>query len=186
MSKREWERDSGMQRKVIKELVEKGAGKLTDKLINKITKFYGLAIRRHPDSVEEMKKEIWATFYHKCSSDQNPQHQNCPAGEDSCKYRKAEALGELHDFHHDKAPLTAQVQKAIKPVFEDLSRDELLTRCLGAESQNSNESLNSLIWTFAPKHIHSGTKIVQIATFLAVIIFNKGFEGILKVLDTMG
>jgi len=40
----------------------KGAGKLTDKLINELTKFYGLAIRRHSDSVEEMRKEIWATF----------------------------------------------------------------------------------------------------------------------------
>lgn len=43
----------------------KGPEKLTDKLICDLTKYYGLAIRRHPDSVEEMEKEIWATFFHK-------------------------------------------------------------------------------------------------------------------------
>lgn len=145
----------------------KGAGKLTDKLINELTKFYGLAIRRHTDSIVEMKKEIWATFYHKCSTDENPQHQNCPAGEVSwCKWRKAEAVGELHDFHHDKPPLTAETQKVIKSIYEDLTQDDLLIRCLGAETQNNNESINLLIWTFAPKHLHSGSKIVEIATFL--------------------
>lgn len=134
-----------------------------------------------------MKKEVWATYYHKCSSDKNPQHQFCPEGEDSwCKWRKAEAKNELDQFHHDKPPLIPEVQEAIKPVFEDLSKDELLIRCLGAETQNNNESLNSLIWTFAPKHLHSGPKIVEIASYLGVIIFNEGFEGVLEIMSIMG
>jgi len=54
---------------------------------------------------------------------------------------------------------------------------------LGAETQNNNESLNSLIWTFAPKHLHSGLKIVEIVTFLAVMIFNEGFQTILKTIS---
>lgn len=134
-----------------------------------------------------MKNEIWATFFHKCSTDQKPQHQNCPVGEDSwCKWRKAEAAGELRNFHHVKPALTAEVQEVIKPIYKDLTKDDLLIRCLGAETQNNNESINSLIWTFAPKHLHSGTKVVEIATFLAVIIFNEGFDGIAKVMETMG
>ncbi|XP_074114231.1 uncharacterized protein LOC141537255 [Cotesia typhae] len=36
----------------------KGEGKLTDKVINKLSLYYGLAIRRHPDSVENMKNAI--------------------------------------------------------------------------------------------------------------------------------
>ncbi|GIX99045.1 hypothetical protein CDAR_519051 [Caerostris darwini] len=51
--------------------------------------------------------------------------------------------------------------------------------------QNNNESLNSLIWTFAPKHIHAGPKTIEIATF-AVSIFNEGLIPILKILDVMG
>ena len=54
------------------------------------------------------------------------------------------------------------------------------------ETQNNNESLNSLIWTFAPKHIHPGTQTIQISTFVAVCIFNEGFIPILKILSVMG
>ena len=110
-----------------------------------------------------MKKEVCATFYHKCPSDTNTQHQYCPQGEDSwCKWRKAEANNELDQFHH-KPPLKPEVQDAIKPIFEDLSKDDLLIRCLEAETQNDNKTLNSLIWTIAPKHLHSGSKIVEIS-----------------------
>ena len=61
-----------------------------------------------------------------------------------------------------------------------------MERCLGSEIQNNNESLNLLIWTFAPKHIHAGTQTIQISTFLAVCIFNEGFIPILKILSVMG
>ncbi|KZC10036.1 hypothetical protein WN55_01787 [Dufourea novaeangliae] len=37
-----------------------GKGKLTDALIKKLTKYYGLAIRRNFNSVEDMKKAIMA------------------------------------------------------------------------------------------------------------------------------
>ena len=165
----------------------KGAGKLTDKVIAELTKYYGLAIRRNPNSVENMRKEIWATYYHKSSTDKKPRHQNCPSGESSwCKWRKAKATGSLDEYKHEKPPLSDKVLNILEPIYQELSRDDLLTRCIGAETQNNNESLNSLIWTLAPKHIHSGPKIVEIATFLAVIIFNEGFLPILKTMEIMG
>lgn len=43
----------------------KGLGskeKLTGKLIDELLVYYGLAIRRNKDSIEEMRKEIWATL----------------------------------------------------------------------------------------------------------------------------
>ena len=61
-----------------------------------------------------------------------------------------------------------------------------MERCLGSETQNTNESLNLLIWTFAPKHTHAGTQTIQISTFLAVCIFNEGFIHILKILSIIG
>ncbi|XP_011871660.1 PREDICTED: uncharacterized protein LOC105564118, partial [Vollenhovia emeryi] len=45
-----------------------GKGKLTDALIKKLTKYYGLAIRRNANSKDNMKKEIMATFYHLIST----------------------------------------------------------------------------------------------------------------------
>lgn len=165
----------------------KGAGKLTDKVIGELTTYYGLAIRRHPHSISEMKKAIWATYHHKSSTDENPQHIYCPPGSDSwCKWRRAEANGTLNSYTHEQAPLNDKILQLLKPIYEILSDDQLLERCLGAETQNNNESLNSLIWTFAPKHLHSGRKIIEIATFIAVSIFNQGFLPILKILSVMG
>jgi len=165
----------------------KGGGKLTDKVISELTTYYGLAIRRHSDSVEDMKKAIWATYFHKASTDNNPQHNNCPPGASSwCAYQKAAAEGTLDSFHHTYPPLNDKVLEVIKPIYEALSSDELLERCTGGETQNNNESFNSLLWTFAPKHIHSGAHTVEIANYLATCIFNQGFMYILKVMGLMG
>lgn len=60
-----------------------GKGKLTGKLIDELSIYYGLAIRRNSDSVEKMRNNIWATLYHKLSTDEKPQHDKCPIGEDS-------------------------------------------------------------------------------------------------------
>jgi len=39
-----------------------GKNKLTNKLIQKLTIYYGLAIRRHPDSVDDMYNAVWLYF----------------------------------------------------------------------------------------------------------------------------
>lgn len=57
-----------------------GRGKLTGKLIDELTIYYGLAIRRHCNSIEDMKKAILATLYHKISTNEKPQHHLCPEG----------------------------------------------------------------------------------------------------------
>jgi len=50
-------------------------------------------------------------------------------------------------------------------IFRLGSVSEFLERYLGVETQNNNENfLNSLIWTFAPKHFHSEAKVVKIAS----------------------
>lgn len=165
----------------------KGAGKLTDKVINELSLYYGLAIRRHPECVQSMKNEIWTTFYHKSSTNEKPQHKNCPTGSSSwCKWQRAAAENTLKGFVHEHPPLNDKVLKVIEPIYTSLSSDDLLHRCLGSETQNNNESLNSLIWTFAPKHIHAGTQTIQIATYLAVAIFNEGYLPILQIMKLMG
>lgn len=138
-----------------------GRGKLTAKLIDELSIYYGLAIRRHPDSVEDMRNEIWAILYHKISTDENPQHEKCPAGEDSwCSWQRARANNTLEEYSH-KPALPIEVFEAVKKIYEDLSAEDLLSRCLGAYTQNSNESFNSVVWTIAPKTISSGKRILD-------------------------
>ncbi|XP_076622851.1 uncharacterized protein LOC143342632 [Colletes latitarsis] len=145
-----------------------GKGKLTANLIDKLTTNYGLAIRRNCNSVIDMRNAIWATYNHKCSTDDNPQHDNCPPGRESwCLWQRAKAERSLDIFVH-KAPLHPDVQVAIKSTYEELSKTELLERCLGGFSQNQNESFNSKIWKIAPKTVFCGSEIINIAAYFAV------------------
>lgn len=67
---------SGRKRTVIG-----GKNKLTDKVIDKLTFYYGQAIRRNiSGTVEEMQKDIMASYYHCSSTDSEPRHEQCPPG----------------------------------------------------------------------------------------------------------
>lgn len=60
---------------------EKGLGgknRLSKAVIDQIQNYYGLAIRRTTDSEEKMRNNVWALFYHKRSTDENPHHELCP------------------------------------------------------------------------------------------------------------
>lgn len=180
----------GTRLRTVKETIKsndgKNASELIDELFNDLNLYYGLAITRHPDSVEDMKKAIWATFLHKCSTNTNPQHMYCPKGENSwCKWRVAEAQGTLDTFEHDPS-LDSEVQKAIKPVYEELSNDDLLQRCVGDNIQNNIESLKACVWRLAPKYLHCDSGTVEIATYLAASIFNEGFTSIMKIMELLG
>lgn len=60
-----------------------GKNRLSKAVIDQIQTYYGLAIRRNTHSVESMVKDIWALYYHKLSTDDDPHHGLCPKGETS-------------------------------------------------------------------------------------------------------
>ena len=119
-----------------------------------------------------------ATFFHSCSTDTNPRHHLCPNGTTSwCKHQRTEATGEPPPQH--RTTIVAEIAPFVRKVYEDLSADSLLQRCLLGASQNQNESFNSLIWNRCPKTEFSSAIVVQIAVDLAVITFNSG-QGALR------
>lgn len=161
-----------------------GKGRLTDDVIDKLTVYYGNAIRGNNMSVKDMQKAVWAIFYHKRSTDKEPLHDFCPQGENSwCPYQKAKVSGDVYR-HSNTIP--AAVLDSIKDIFKDLSMPSLLKKCVGGHTQNANESLNALIWKFCPKTSGSGKKIVQIAINEAVMCFNEGQCGRINVMREMG
>ncbi|KYM97486.1 hypothetical protein ALC62_11778, partial [Cyphomyrmex costatus] len=161
--------------KTIRRKILSGEGKLSGPVIDKLTVYYGLAIRRHSNSIQDMKNAIWATYYHYSSTDEHPQHDKCPSGIDSwCVWQSASAADTLSSFKHDKLLLSKDILAAIKPIYENLSEDVLLERCLGGFTQNNNESLNQLIWKISPKVLPAGSKIAEIAAYIAACIFNEG------------
>lgn len=173
-------------RNIRKEKKLSGRGKLTDKVVKKLTKYYGLSIQRNIHSVNEMKKAIMATYNHIFSTKEKPRHENCPIGVDSwCKWQKAIALNQ-DPRNEDLAPLLGEEMKQyLLPIYEDLSKDDLLERCLGGHTQNANESFNATVWRLSPKHLHSGLKIVDISAYIAAGIFNEGFSSVLRIMNLL-
>ena len=161
-----------------------GKGKLTGKEIDKLSSYYGKAIRDHSDSVEGMQNAVWATFYHRASTKTKPQHHLCPTGPASwCDWQKAKSTGEKYVY---KPGLPADVIDAIKPIYEDLTNADLLERCMGAYTQNSNESFNQLVWKIAPKSKPGSSVIVETATYMSAMIFNEGYNSVMNAMQAMG
>jgi hypothetical protein len=51
-----------------------GKGRLTDKQIDSLQFYCGKAIRDHVNNLANMKRSVWATFLHKASTNERPQH----------------------------------------------------------------------------------------------------------------
>lgn len=164
----------------------KGRSALTGKQIDKLQAYFSKAIRENSNSVEGMEKAIWATFYHRGSTDENPQHQNCPPGRSSwCGWQRAAAEGEEKDFKH-KPGFSEEVLRAIKPIYDDLTKKNLLEKCVGAHTQNNNESFHALVWKIAPKTTFCGYETLQTAVAISVCVFNEGCDALMCIMKELG
>ena len=161
-----------------------GKGRLTDALMKKLQRYYGKAIRSNVGDATAMKRAVMAIFYHSVSTSANPLHFMCPAGSTSwCKFRRAEAKKEPLPSHIQTIPY--EISKIVKPVFLELSKDELMERCVLGASQNQNESFNSTIWNRCPKTDFCSADVVGIAVDLAVIVSNDGQEALKGLLEQL-
>lgn len=92
-----------------------GQGRLTDRLVDKLQAYHGMAVRGHPDDLQGMARATWASLMHCVSTNTNPRHQFCPLGLGSwCKYQRQQA-GVPKYTHHECIP--EAVFKLIKPIF---------------------------------------------------------------------
>ena len=87
---------------------------------------------------------------------------------------------------HSKKGLPPAIVEIIEPIYEALSEESLLSKCLDSYTQNPNESLNNLIWKRCPKKVYQGKKIVELWAASAVTQFNDGASSIAAVLKRMG
>lgn len=150
-----------------------GRGKLTGELVTKLTSYYGWALKSHSGDVGAMHKAVMATYHHVTSNDSVSNHTLCPTGPDSwCRQNAAAAQGEPAPKHRYNLP--PHVCQALLPIYERLAEPKLLERCQRGKTQNSNESLHSLIWSLAPKERHASLFSVQAAVAEAVARFNAG------------
>ena len=72
-------------------------------------------------------------------------YSHCPEGKDSwCNFRQDRANGTSTYMLGSDLPL--DIVMKLKPIFAELSDESLLEKCLDGETQNQNESFNSMIW----------------------------------------
>ncbi|RUS88033.1 hypothetical protein EGW08_004199 [Elysia chlorotica] len=147
--------------------------------IGLLQSFYTTAVRTYSSSTEEMSKTIWASFFHSISTSDQPKHDNCPTGADSwCFYQRALTKQPFEPSDHEQSTfMNSDVAPHVRKVYEHLTDPELLGRCLLGKTQNSNESLHSVIWAKCPKHTFSGLNRVKIGVTLAAGEFNMGSLG---------
>lgn len=155
----------------------KKQGSLTEEKIVKLQNYYRCAIKKNVPDVKKMKTAIFATLLHEMSTDSEPRHEKCPDGKDSwCFYQRSVANEEAIPSHnqHLGTALSMEVIKKIMPVYQRLASDELLKRCLRGKTQNTNESLHSVIWRKCGKDIFVGKAKVCSAVAAGVLEFNQG------------
>ena len=63
------------------------------------------------------------------------------------------------------------------PIFLRLSEDSLLQRCKrGGSSQNQNESLRSVIWSFCPTLNYAGRRSIEAAICIVPVFKRRNVE----------
>ena len=152
-----------------------GKGKLTQEKIAKIQNYYGRAIKDYGSDITLLKRRIFAILFHFSSSDEHPKHIHCPTGEKSwCFWQRAIATSKDPGSHKEHDTLPSEIGKKLVPIFQRLSDENLLKRCMRTKTQNPNESLHSTIWKYCPKAIFVGRKTMETAVSLAVCRFSMG------------
>lgn len=164
-----------------------GRGRLTEKVMNSLQNYYGMSIRSNTGQLYAMKKSIAAIIHHCSANDNSTQrHMYCPRDPNTtrCKYWKTE---ENIANYKPSINIPPAVAKVVNPIFShaNLGEDKLLKRCLHGQTQNVNEALSQLIWKRCHKTSVAGKEVVDIATAGAVLQYNDGGHGIVKVVKRL-
>ena len=131
-----------------------GKGNLTDKPINFFQNYYSMAIQQNVDNLYNMQKSVRAVLFHSSDiEDENIRHQFCPRTKTSWCLWQSDKLTNLSKYQK-KLSFPLAIHKVLILIFKDLSNQDLLKKCLHGQTQNNNESLNSVIWKRCPKDIY--------------------------------
>ena len=80
------------------------------------------------------------------------------------------------------AGISEDVIFAIKPMYADLTKADILQKCLHGLTQNPNECFNSTIWERAPKTVYCGLDTLELAVYDAVANYNYDRKATIDIL----
>ena len=151
-----------------------GRHRVTGDVIKKLSSYFTKAVRDSINtSPQEMSDRCMSSFYHCSASDANPTHDLCPKRADSwCFYQNALANGREPEPHAKKMQVYFHLEphelQLVKNVYERLTSDENMIKCLRGKTQNPNESLHAIIWIHCPKHLKTSNVRFEFAAAVAV------------------
>ena len=151
-----------------------------------MVKINGLAIRNNRNYLYGMKKAVGAILFH-CfeMNDESSRHPFCPQTEDTwCKWQYDKLKRTNTCKSHISIP--KWIHDILKPIFMDLSSDTLLRKCLHGETQNTNECLNSIVWTRCPRNTCVSKPVFEMAIHSAILNFYNGTDGVRDVFSNYG
>ena len=126
--------------------------------------------------IKSMQDAVHGVLLHSCMLPDDTRHQFW--SDAWCTYKQ-----DPNTFQNKHHHLHSVFYSELKPLFERLSARDLLFRCLHGQTQNQNESLNSVVWTRAPKSKFRGPKTVELAAISAVLEFNNGASAKYEVME---
>ena len=118
-------------------------------------------------------------------------HDNCPCTTDSwCYFSKAQADRQVDPSLAlpplRKPYLTLPEISRCREVFDTFASIEMCSSLGMGITQNSNESLHSIVMHNSPKAMYSGQKSILCSTALAVTNFNEGSLSLAAILNAYG
>ena len=159
-----------------------GKGRLTDNMIDRMQNYFGEAIRNNAGDIDAMGTAIWAIYHHIITDDSkhlSEQHVFCPKGPTSwCVFWREPAK------YNQNNRLPSVFIPELKPLFTNLTKKDLLQRCLSGLTQNQNESVNGVLWSKCPKTKFCGKSKILLAVSETVTHFNSGSGSRVKLLDS--
>lgn len=151
-----------------------GRGRLTNATIDRLQNYFGVALRQNSNDLKSMKSATLASLFHVASSKENNFHYpHCPTGKDSwCQYNRD--ISNNTKTYKPGPGLPMDIVMKLRPMYEELTSDEMLQKCLHGKTQNQNESFNAMIWERIPKSTFISLKHLRFGVNDAVSNFNIG------------
>lgn len=166
-------------RKLRKDKKLGGKGRLTVAKIDMLQNYFGIALRQNVGNLKGMKQACMASLYHCCGY-----HDTCPKGPKTwCQFQKDKQDGT--NIFKNRHFLDVDIRKELLPIYNDLCRDEMLSKCLHGKTQNANESYNGMIWNRVPKHTHVGLTNLSFGVYDAIAHFNYGQKATIDVFHAL-
>ena len=102
-----------------------------------------------------------------------------PISDTWCQYQSDKINGTKH--YKSTGALPIDVRSAILPVYNDLTKPEILKKCLHGKTQNVNKSFYAVIQERIPKTHYVGLTKLELGVYDAIATFNDGRKATLDI-----